>query len=262
MTAAWVHPHSRGENRSNPMEHPPHCGSSPLARGKCGIGHRDLDFVGFIPTRAGKITASSEMVTAWAVHPHSRGENVVGVEGVAAIVGSSPLARGKSCPSNWKAPRSRFIPTRAGKILGKEVMGHPGWVHPHSRGENLSIRPLALDAIGSSPLARGKCCRGCTRAAGTGFIPTRAGKITTGLLSSSRTTVHPHSRGENGQEGSGAVVASGSSPLARGKCGGRRASRLVPRVHPHSRGENLVAVADLHPLTGSSPLARGKCYRG
>ena len=176
--------------------------------------------------------------------------------------GSSPLARGKCCRGRGCGGDRGFIPTRAGKIMSEQLEGSTIPVHPHSRGENPWERGDGSSGVGSSPLARGKFVDpplglGCDR-----FIPTRAGKMLPRLHEGCWDGVHPHSRGENYYGATQLLPHDGSSPLARGKCGGRRASRLVPRVHPHSRGENLVAVADLHPLTGSSPLARGKCYRG
>ena len=131
---------------------------------------------------------------------------------------------------------------------------------------------------GSSPLARGKSSRRRPHPARKGFIPTRAGKMSLGLVTGSNIRVHPHSRGENLSALVQALRVRGSSPLARGKCRCRdgvfvgrgfiptRAGKIAPRapnaqvfsVHPHSRGENRVALLSTTVTLGSSPLARGK----
>ena len=254
-------------------------GSSPLARGKSQCVDLDQQGLGFIPTRAGKILPAQENRWRRTVHPHSRGENITNHAADPRVFGSSPLARGKW----WREGRCilaiRFIPTRAGKI---EVVEHHccrGWVHPHSRGENPISGSMGSITKGSSPLARGKCCRGCTRVAGTGFIPTRAGKIRVARAAMSRPAVHPHSRGENHNGVTSAMIQTGSSPLARGKLrasgGTWRSGGFIPTragkifcfrffapktaVHPHSRGENRREFSWQKFLQGSSPLARGKC---
>ena len=96
--------------------------------------------------------------------------------------------------------------------------------------------------------------------------------------SSVRTSVHPHSRGENRLIHMSSMIHDGSSPLARGKselCWSTTARmRFIPTragkicrraaltarcwVHPHSRGENGVWAAWPWRAAGSSPLARGK----
>ena len=152
-----VHPHSRGENG--------------LRNGET----RTL--IGFIPTRAGKIfNPDQRLLSSW-VHPHSRGENVELMVSRTSCLGSSPLARGKSSMSNHGVMKEGFIPTRAGKILPREILGRPSPVHPHSRGENKSANRGNAPHDGSSPLARGKWDPRLEQPTILGFIPTRAGKI-------------------------------------------------------------------------------------
>ena len=112
----------------------------------------------------------------------------------------------------------------------------------------------------------------------SGFIPTRAGKMSTQRAWLWAAPVHPHSRGENAYGCYTQAYRHGSSPLARGKSGdllqrlnvGRfiptRAGKieamswleLRPAVHPHSRGENVSNTERMLTSRGSSPLARGK----
>ena len=89
---------------------------------------------------------------------------------------------------------------------------------------------------------------------------------------------HPRSRGENCCVRHAVCVASGSSPLTRGKRWGRgcrlRGRGLIPAhagktqckslifcarsAHPRSRGENPVGAGPRRRGLGSSPLTRGK----
>ena len=232
------------------------------------------------------------------VHPHSRGENAPILTAMEAYEGSSPLARGKSSDLYNLDLGTRFIPTRAGKIVSRLLTATLTWVHPHSRGENQSWRTIPTTASGSSPLARGKLASLVRRAGHKRFIPTRAGKMVLSRPPTGGLRVHPHSRGENLANLPPESAAAGSSPLARGKCAlivfgfaddgssplarGKcaaaaavvgqlgfiptRAGKIVPGcaappqvpVHPHSRGENSLIASPLPSKDGSSPLARGK----
>ena len=276
-----VHPHSRGENQRRPANTAPTGGSSPLARGKscatiCSICDR-----GFIPTRAGKMAYPQARRSRMAVHPHSRGENGDARRPKPQGCGSSPLARGKS-EQGWRgALTRRFIPTRAGKMQPYPAQPPRLGVHPHSRGENSTWRSRTGRQRGSSPLARGKWAGVASGLGAMGFIPTRAGKISSFCQARSDTKVHPHSRGENSCVDSFGDQLAGSSPLARGKCPSQaahhRLRRFIPtragkmrwycwpsrlaKVHPHSRGENSWGIASNTSPCGSSPLARGKSGR-
>ena len=131
------------------------------------------------------------------VHPHSRGENTESMGLDKRPAGSSPLARGKWLASSVRCRRRGFIPTRAGKIWVVSTTRLPHSVHPHSRGENKSLRTVGFAFRGSSPLARGKSpSRPCPPST-VRFIPTRAGKIYFSGNPDAYEAVHPHSRGEN-----------------------------------------------------------------
>ena len=91
-------------------------------------------------------------------------------------------------------------------------------------------------------------------------------------------TAHPRSRGENPKRRAIRTTLHGSSPLTRGKPGGRERTRspcgLIPAhagktrkvplgasgqaAHPRSRGENHLPVKLPYNGGGSSPLTRGK----
>ena len=175
-----------------------------------------------------------------------------------------------------------LIPARAGKTISPGVHPASSRAHPRSRGENAPGRSGGREQGGSSPLARGKRVSSFCVTAGTGLIPARAGK-TDGLDAHGfLLRAHPRSRGENENPEHDTSLGLGSSPLARGKLGGRRAlldeAGLIParagkttgrsqksscrRAHPRSRGENMRCFHLCPWGAGSSPLARGKPERG
>ena len=138
------------------------------------------------------------------------------------------------------------------------------------------------DAVGSSPLTRGKLSPsdGCTHECA--LIPAHAGKTLPRALLHRATKAHPRSRGENSAPASAWLIAAGSSPLTRGKLRRDRCPvlrhGLIPahagktttstrspktsRAHPRSRGENIRPRLVVWENVGSSPLTRGKLVRG
>ena len=192
--------------------------------------------------------------------------------------GSSPLTRGKHCGRYWCAGRGRLIPTHAGKTLSSRKVARPIRAHPHSRGENRYTATYQVTAKGSSPLTRGKLPDTAVGVGRERLIPTHAGKTRSCPWAWVRSGAHPHSRGENLDKGASGLMASGSSPLTRGKHAaespaghrsglipthaGKTASFTGPRerswAHPHSRGENTYNLPNYTGDLGSSPLTRGK----
>ena len=71
------------------------------------------------------------------------------------------------------------------------------WAHPRSRGENESILEACLEAVGSSPLTRGKLADTLDKETGAGLIPAHAGKTMVARVRRGGWRAHPRSRGEN-----------------------------------------------------------------
>ena len=193
-----------------------------------------------------------------AAHPRSRGENSSAWRICACSSGSSPLTRGK----RTLATRGRGLPV----------------AHPRSRGENRLQGGARSGERGSSPLTRGKLAPDERSRDLAGLIPAHAGKTRRATKRAVRSRAHPRSRGENRLVRQRVGLASGSSPLTRGKpsrpsaC--RSCQRLIPAhagktrnvrdrgnrawAHPRSRGENRLSMTWRSRMTGSSPLTRGK----
>ena len=211
-------------------------------------------------------------------HPHSRGENGIGIAVAAYWGGSSPLTRGKPTTVAYDTRGRRLIPTHAGKTIATYGGMMLNGAHPHSRGENLMWVWESPRTGGSSPLTRGKPVGRPIRLALMRLIPTHAGKTANRRHTSSARTAHPHSRGENPSTDAARSSQRGSSPLTRGKLdyatSGQSWGRLIPThagktaarpattptptAHPHSRGENVVTSPMVRESKGSSPLTRGK----
>ena len=110
-----AHPRSRGENDDGDAAALGVGGSSPLTRGKLGLGISGEPVRGLIPAHAGKTsTRASWCGRTWA-HPRSRGENVGSSPPVGSRSGSSPLTRGKPGGAHELLHRERLIPAHAGK---------------------------------------------------------------------------------------------------------------------------------------------------
>ena len=198
------------------------------------------------------------MASTMRAHPRSRGENLLGFEGVGLRPGSSPLTRGKHSRRRAQLLDGGLIPAHAGKTTVGAGPGGSRTAHPRSRGENTRRSTTKYSIGGSSPLTRGKP---------SGSRRTRA------LL-----TAHPRSRGENIWGSPTAGVYKGSSPLTRGKLRHQaqnvQPTGLIPahagktvreppsiataRAHPRSRGENVHGHVAGERQDGSSPLTRGK----
>ena len=110
-----AHPHSRGENGSQPFNIMPPYGSSPLTRGKRERTSCAPTPTGLIPTHAGKTAHPWPGPQGPGAHPHSRGENPALAGTGLALGGSSPLTRGKRAGLGRVSDTHGLIPTHAGK---------------------------------------------------------------------------------------------------------------------------------------------------
>ena len=253
-------------------------GSSPLTRGKQLPDLQKRVLAGLIPAHTGKTKSPGGCQGCGWVHPRLRGENVRALAFVVPIVGSSPLTRGKRGLHRVPHDHRGFIPAHAGKTQWSPLRMGVAWAHPRSRRENLKQSTGAIEAVGSSPLTRGKRVPPGSARGRSGLIPAHAGKTRTWSRWTRSGRVHPHSRGENVHTMVCPPCWRGSSPLARGKPSLRRPSSrshgLIPThagktshnpahrsastAHPRSRGENCMASARVNFSSGSSPFTRGK----
>ena len=173
-----AHPRSRGENEIYNFAMKQCPGSSPLTRGKWIDWTQFLAAVGLIPAHAGKISGASQPPGTNAAHPRSRGENGRREVPAPSFLGSSPLTRGKSCPSALRTYAGGLIPAHAGKIRAPLGCARRLGAHPRSRGENEPKPRASAIRRGSSPLTRGKSVGVIKIIKRTRLIPAHAGKMT------------------------------------------------------------------------------------
>ncbi len=133
----------------NPRDHPRSCGeknggvsmqmsiggSSPLVRGKVSpwgllYFHRRI-----IPARAGKSWLIVISIPSFRDHPRSCGEKERTLASNLALLGSSPLVRGKGQVRFEREFPGRIIPARAGKSARSIALGAAARDHPRSCGE-------------------------------------------------------------------------------------------------------------------------------
>ena len=170
-------------------------GSSPLARGLPVYLTRGVHGAGIIPARAGFTPRKGGERRGRQDHPRSRGVYPMASYAQSWKSGSSPLARGLPLNREMLALSRRIIPARAGFTHASRPGRSPGRDHPRSRGVYSRVSDDELDAIGSSPLARGLHAHRLRHDVDVGIIPARAGftRASTRMCTLSRD--HPRSRG-------------------------------------------------------------------
>ena len=145
------------------------------------------------------------------------------------------------------------------------------------RGERFGAGYSMEEQGGSSPHARGTPADLVDCSLISRFIPACAGNAERVPRAYRLSAVHPRMRGERSSASSASVVASGSSPHARGTRRSRPAPAYRPRfipacagnasghprshqarpVHPRMRGERVLRLRIMYRYVGSSPHARG-----
>ena len=154
-TKRAVHPHTRGEHANAWVGRSRWNGSSPHARGTPLGSMSEVFSLRFIPTRAGNTSQLGGPGLHTTVHPHTRGEHLLGLHRRGWYNGSSPHARGTRVPQRAGKRRLRFIPTRAGNTTVVRASLREQSVHPHTRGEHSEKNLRGQAMAGSSPHARG-----------------------------------------------------------------------------------------------------------
>ena len=166
----------------------------------------------FIPTPVGN-TRWTGWRAAWpTVHPHARGEHLVGVAIVPVDDGSSPRPWGTPAATAASMRRNRFIPTPVGNTKLTFRCSISASVHPHARGEHGRVREPDVLLHGSSPRPWGTPQAHPLAAGLARFIPTPVGNTVPSRKSTVGATVHPHARGEHSGSPARRWPARGSSP--------------------------------------------------
>ena len=116
---------------------------------------------------------------------------------ITAQEGSFPLTRGKLDSENNLWEELRLISAHAGKTSATHGRHSDAQAHPRSHRENMRPYAARLNALGSSPLTRGKQSGLRFFNHLPGLIPAHAGKTAPRALAYPPGAAHPRSRGEN-----------------------------------------------------------------
>ena len=151
-----VHPHGRGDNARGIGAPSRPRGSPPRAWGQWRDGRAACASAGFTPTGVGTIRRRATTSHRQKVHPHGRGDNLVGRSNRGRTYGSPPRAWGQSALGIDDQIRVRFTPTGVGTIGFRANGTTRVAVHPHGRGDNGERHSLVLARHGSPPRAWGQ----------------------------------------------------------------------------------------------------------
>ena len=210
------HPRSRGVYRAIGVDIHSEIGSSPLARGLRASAVTSNVTSRIIPARAGFTIGSDDAPESVTDHPRSRGVYHSTITSSPYLLGSSPLARGLLNEIWVVNAHGGIIPARAGFTPRLPGWRRELWDHPRSRGVYIGVRVVLLQAVGSSPLARGLPELIRERESEIRIIPARAGFTGRAPCCAPTPTDHPRSRGVYRADGDARHAHTGSSPLARG----------------------------------------------
>ena len=193
--------------------------------------------MGIIPARAGFTSSRPGRSCPGRDHPRTRGVYRTAYDPAAAVLGSSPHARGLPDGPVHAQAAGRIIPARAGftrvRTSNPKVVGD----HPRTRGVYPALPPVKSRTRGSSPHARGLPCDGGIPGIALGIIPARAGFTPCASDWPGHRADHPRTRGVYGNRSARSPRERGSSPHARGlPPPGGRAWVWGFGSSPHARG--------------------------
>ncbi len=215
------------------------------------------------------------------VHPHTRGDNT--------RLHFSPIGSQRFTPTHvgttLRVVISIVWPTGSpphtwGQLADSSRRPYRPPVHPHTRGDNVTIHHGDCRTIGSPPHTWGQRAinllkvlldkvhphtRGDNiscwppRSLRPRFTPTHVGTTRRLSSGSSGLPVHPHTRGDNVfPYGWGWGQSIGSPPHTWGQLRRRSLSRGLLPVHPHTRGDNGSRSPRNGSLSGSPPHTWGQ----
>src|SRR5271157_429715 len=93
----------------------------------------------------------------FAVHPHTRGDNIATGGEVEIGDGSPPHTWGQYDPRTILWDAQRFTPTHVGTIFARSDRWTKAPVHPHTRGDNSIHAVTRARMHGSPPHTWGQC---------------------------------------------------------------------------------------------------------
>ena len=154
-----VHPHGRGEDKSNLRDRSVRCGSPPRAWGGRSGQSPKARLHGSPPRAWGGLFVSAPEDPLSRFTPTGVGRTFWPGRRVRVSAGSPPRAWGGLVRLHEPAPVRRFTPTGVGRTSPPSRGGAPRPVHPHGRGEDASSFPRVSRSSGSPPRGAGRTGR-------------------------------------------------------------------------------------------------------
>ena len=229
-------PHARGEHKQPGRSDAGNCGSPPRAWGAWVAEGDYRPRIRFTPTRVGSMS-SEWFQYCWEC-------------------GSPPRAWGAFPRQAHGGHDLRFTPTRVGSIASRRWIEYLRPVHPHARGEHVTVSLQTLCRAGSPPRAWGALCGHIIRSSIVRFTPTRVGSMKGGYSSGLKSSVHPHARGEHPIAKTAHLLKPGTPPPAWGACLVSRTFVSTCGSPPRAWGA-LLQYVRFRGFFGSTPRAWG-----
>ena len=253
-------------------------GRSPLARGRPTSRALLPAPARTIPAGAGETQRGRGGGDLLRDDPRWRGGDLRSEPNPEMSSGRSPLARGRPMSQCPVFDPFRTIPAGAGETWRWWTITASSTDDPRWRGGDPSESADFLEAVGRSPLARGRLATLNAPSGSDRTIPACAGETGRASRSTARRRDDPRWRGGDATHVDGPQVQSGRSPLARGRLGqsrlALRSQRTIPAgaeetaacpvLMPHSEDDPRWRGGDTDRLSaqtspgGRSPLARGR----
>ncbi|VEH26933.1 Domain of uncharacterised function (DUF2825) [Cellulomonas fimi] len=270
-----AHPRTRGDDcdpgspRRGRGGSSPHAGRRQVTKG--GGEHGP----GLIPARGETTHAGADRSAVCQAHPRTRGDDDTWDWTVIAATGSSPHAGRRRVAEHGEVLAAGLIPARGETTPARRCPCRRWPAHPRTRGDDVGQVLVWWTSTGSSPHAGRRRAGAVRRAVGGGLIPARGETTNPSHATSTASTAHPRTRGDDRREGTYKVTVPGSSPHAgrrrppaqheqgglglipaRGETttgGGVSGSRR--RAHPRTRGDDITPTTPSTTPLGSSPHA-------
>src|SRR5581483_844792 len=212
-----VHPHARGDDGVPTRSSATSAGPPPRAWGRRLSSFNGAAQSRSTPTRVGTTCSAPTGRAARSVHPHARGDDGAQANVTAATGGPPPRAWGRRLHRSARPRWGRSTPTRVGTTSSAPRRPRSWPVHPHARGDDVSVGAWALGRTGPPPRAWGRQRRKEVSGFDCRSTPTRVGTTKTRGTETTSRTVHPHARGDDAYTNPGYVFEHGPPPRAWGR---------------------------------------------
>ena len=256
-----VDPRSRGADAHAAHRRYYGQGRSPLTRGRPRVRQEWRQCDGSIPAHAGQTPPCGTGTTPGTVDPRSRGADWAASSWACSACGRSPLTRGRPRDLTDFQVVRRSIPAHAGQTVQATGRRSRRGVDPRSRGADRPTSGRWTRGRGRSPLTRGRRGQRLLQLGDGGSIPAHAGQTGHYQVGLGGLKVDPRSRGADSNSGGWSGVASGRSPLTRGRpIPGRRAGAYCGSIPAHA-GQTALLLALAH-RDRVDPRSRGADISG